>query len=515
MGQRSSNLWLPPPPPEEVGHGTQEGLGSLGESLPPEAIITVLWFLDAQTLCAVENTSAALRSMVKSRPHLWRKLVLDDISNIPQLAAHAAETPHKNWKGMLFKWRHSQFSWELLPMQEPMPSARYLHRISAASSSACDATAGSAACGSSIAYLFGGQRGPIMHNDVWRVQVSGPDSSNAETQSMPELTWHLEHPGGIDETYDQEPTVPQGRCATTWCHVGPKIYLFGGLARDGSFLDDVWSYDIGHAAWTKVSALKWPRSYFCKSLYLPRALMCFASYSQLVNSHCTRLTGVAAPLMLPSHNPVLQVRCQGADDPMSAQGSSDDGPDISSATPQGRWGHTAVEYKGRIWVWGGSAPATTFNDLWCLDASSDPAVWTQIHVPGALPESRSGHSATLLESTMYIFGGNQTVEMIRCVMKESLPHFLPLLAFYQDVSFDDTWALDLATCDTIGWRRIGTTGPGPNSMIGHQAIRVGSRILLHGGRNFQTNEFADALYVFDVTKSSWTRCSVDAKLRSN
>eukprot|EP00736_Rhodelphis_marinus_P008390 Rmarinus@m.22596 len=160
----------------------------------------------------------------------------------------------------------------------------------------------------------------------------------------------------------------------------------------------------------------------------------------------------------------------------------------SGVPPAPRWAHTATTYGGCIVVVGGASIAACYNDVhvYCQKLNR----WYQIEAfgdPCGLPAPRGGHSACLLGDGLFIFGGNTLTE-----------------------SFGDLWMLDLSplakwqgdgcTPDPprLRWHRLDVAGFEPETCIGHSATRVGTRIILYGGRNFLENVFMKKVVVLDV-----------------
>jgi N-acetylneuraminic acid mutarotase len=52
---------------------------------------------------------------------------------------------------------------------------------------------------------------------------------------------------------------------------------------------------------------------------------------------------------------------------------------------------------------GGADEQFFYNDIWCYDPPSNK--WEAIPAFGVLPTSRQGHAASVVDDTMYIFGG--------------------------------------------------------------------------------------------------------------
>ncbi|KNC47989.1 uncharacterized protein AMSG_04224 [Thecamonas trahens ATCC 50062] len=81
---------------------------------------------------------------------------------------------------------------------------------------------------------------------------------------------------------------------------------------------------------------------------------------------------------------------------------------VSPAEPQTpvlRYGHTAIEFDGCMYVFGGFNPEVgTLADLWVFHFDSN--VWTQLEPGGDLPAPRFYHSAVRCGRAMYVFGGH-------------------------------------------------------------------------------------------------------------
>lgn len=105
-------------------------------------------------------------------------------------------------------------------------------------------------------------------------------------------------------------------------------------------------------------------------------------------------------------------------------------PQIASGThPAPRRAHSAVYYRGKIWIFGGGNGLNALNDLWVLDisggisSSSRPMRWEEVHTTGPKPNPRGYHSANLIGSIMVVIGGSDSKEC-----------------------FTDIWCLNLGVC---------------------------------------------------------------------
>jgi len=85
--------------------------------------------------------------------------------------------------------------------------------------------------------------------------------------------------------------------------------------------------------------------------------------------------------------------------------------------PAPRRAHSALFYKGRIWVFGGGNGLTALNDLWTLDIpsgmglnSSRPMRWEEVQTTGPKPNPRGYHTANLIGNVMVVIGGSDSKE---------------------------------------------------------------------------------------------------------
>lgn len=194
-------------------------------------------------------------------------------------------------------------------------------------------------------------------DDVHLLQVANPAEGQAGFGGNGEAavaeTAHGEATG--TNTRKRSPR-PCARCAASWtCSPGSnKIYLFGGQGLGDNFLGDLWCFHAGGRDECRWELLK----------------------SVVAND---------AP-----------------DD--CVEGGQEEAPEAL----EGRWGHTMVEHRGALYMFGGSFPGQACAGLWRLDTSVRPCLWTFLRPGGKKPPARGGHSATVMGDTLYIFGGNTT-----------------------------------------------------------------------------------------------------------
>ncbi|XP_018336190.1 kelch domain-containing protein 3-like [Agrilus planipennis] len=71
--------------------------------------------------------------------------------------------------------------------------------------------------------------------------------------------------------------------------------------------------------------------------------------------------------------------------------------------PFKRYGHTAVVYKDKVYIWGGRNDRSSCSNLFCFNTTWH--CWTATKTSGDIPLARDGHTAVVWKNYMYIFGG--------------------------------------------------------------------------------------------------------------
>ncbi|XP_067009770.1 kelch domain-containing protein 3 isoform X2 [Anabrus simplex] len=157
-----------------------------------------------------------------------------------------------------------------------------------------------------------------------------------------------------------------------------------------------------------------------------------------------------------------------------------------SCVPYQRYGHTAVAYGTKIYVWGGRNDEAACNILFCFDTVT--LQWSCPPVSGMIPGARDGHSACIIDHCMYVFGG----------FEEEIDRFS-----------QDVHALDLRT---MKWRYVITQGEPPSYRDFHSATAVGSRMYIFGGRgdlngpyHSQEEVYCSDIMYLDTINGRWYR----------
>lgn len=124
--------------------------------------------------------------------------------------------------------------------------------------------------------------------------------------------------------------------------------------------------------------------------------------------------------------------------------------------PFQRYGHTAVAYKHKVYIWGGRNDEMACNILFCFDIITQK--WSKPEVSGNIPMARDGHTASVIGNQMYIFGG----------FEDDIQQFIR-----------DVHCLDL---DTMKWKYIQTYGESPAYRDFHTSTAINDKMYIFGGR---------------------------------
>ncbi|KAG5239592.1 Kelch repeat-containing family protein [Salix suchowensis] len=140
---------------------------------------------------------------------------------------------------------------------------------------------------------------------------------------------------------------------------------------------------------------------------------------------------------------------------------------VTGTLPPPRCGHTATMVEKRLLVYGGrGGGGPIMGDLWALkgliEEENETPGWTQLKLPGQAPSPRCGHTTTSGGHYLLLFGGHGTGGW---------------LSRY-DIYYNDCIVLDRVSAQ---WRRLTTSGDPPPARAYHSMTCVGSRYLLFGG----------------------------------
>ncbi|KAK2726881.1 hypothetical protein QYM36_007657, partial [Artemia franciscana] len=159
--------------------------------------------------------------------------------------------------------------------------------------------------------------------------------------------------------------------------------------------------------------------------------------------------------------------------------------------PCQRFGHTVIRYNNKAVLWGGRNEAEACSTLYTFDLEN--ITWNEPTTHGYTPSGRDGHTATLIDDTMYIFGGFDSDE---------------------DEYSTDIWTLHIPS---MTWRTLVTGGAPPAGRDFHSATAYGHCVYFFGGRienrglqpGFGDDDYDNTIYVFDSKKFLWYKPLVD------
>ncbi|XP_039014411.1 protein GLUTELIN PRECURSOR ACCUMULATION 3 isoform X2 [Hibiscus syriacus] len=140
---------------------------------------------------------------------------------------------------------------------------------------------------------------------------------------------------------------------------------------------------------------------------------------------------------------------------------------VTGSVPPPRCGHTATMVEKRLLVFGGrGGGGPIMSDLWALkgliDEENETPGWTQLKLPGQAPSPRCGHTVTSGGHYLLLFGGHGTGGW---------------LSRY-DIYYNDCIVLDRLSAQ---WKRLPIGNEPPAARAYHSLTNIGSRYLLFGG----------------------------------
>ncbi|XP_066466859.1 rab9 effector protein with kelch motifs [Tiliqua scincoides] len=78
-------------------------------------------------------------------------------------------------------------------------------------------------------------------------------------------------------------------------------------------------------------------------------------------------------------------------------------PEVHGTPPAPRHGHAVVAFENKLFVHGGLAGDTFYDDLFCIDITD--MKWEALSATGSVPGGRAAHAAAAFQGSLYIFGG--------------------------------------------------------------------------------------------------------------
>ncbi|GFS24429.1 kelch domain-containing protein 3 [Elysia marginata] len=200
---------------------------------------------------------------------------------------------------------------------------------------------------------------------------------------------------GVSLTWDKPDVVgpiPEARDGHSACIINDRMYIFAGYEEfTDRFSNDVSYLDLRSFEWVPVRVLGKPARW--RDFHTATAIgstmyvfggRCDVGGDQFTNNeiYCNRI--------------------------MSLDTSTNTWTRLTSTTPNapgGRRSHSAFEYKGLIYIFGGynGVREIHYNDLHCLDPVT--LQWRKLKVQGSYPSPRRRQCACVVGSKVYLFGG--------------------------------------------------------------------------------------------------------------
>ncbi|XP_072939267.1 kelch domain-containing protein 3 [Epargyreus clarus] len=156
--------------------------------------------------------------------------------------------------------------------------------------------------------------------------------------------------------------------------------------------------------------------------------------------------------------------------------------------PFQRYGHSAVSYGDKVYMWGGRNNAVACDTLSCFD--SEKLEWSNPKVTGSIPHAKDGHSACIVKNKMYIFGGFE---------------------YLTDQYSQEVHCLDL---ETMVWSYVRPKGNAPSHRDFHTAVAVDDRMYIFGGRgdlnspyNSHEEVYCPQVHFLDTITNTWISCN--------
>lgn len=135
-----------------------------------------------------------------------------------------------------------------------------------------------------------------------------------------------------------------------------------------------------------------------------------------------------------------------------------------------------ITYNDKLYLFGGTDGVHWFSDVWTYDPRTN--AWTQLDCIGYIPVPREGHSATLVNDTMYIFGGRSQ-------------------------EGNDLGDLSAFRISSRRWYMFQNMGSSPSPRSGHSMTTFGKHVIILAGEPSSTTSERNELslaYILDTSK---------------
>ena len=348
--------------------------------------------------------------------------------------------------------------------------------------------------------IFGGWNGHVTLNDVW-------------IYSFNNSTWNeMNCSTSIPARY---------RHVAVAVAVGNSMFVFGGVNKEQTRFSDTYELNLKNQYWVKVETSNNPSARtFHRSVIFEGFLYVLGGYDGSRKNDMFRLylTDVSPEDDIES-NPLLATK-DGNDEGLCWKEIEINGKSYSART-----GHCSINFKGNIYVFGGTDETTRRNDLHAFDTTTH--IWRQVECIGDVPTTRSGAKCVEYDDFIYIFGGYTRKDGIyyddvhrlhvslstwqRLLTKGDPPNprtdhtaviynsSMYIFAGYDGKSrFNDLYSLDLETKD---WTTITNSGSPPAARFGHTAVVYNHSMYIFGG--WDGHDTLEDLYQYSFTSKVW------------
>jgi hypothetical protein len=271
---------------------------------------------------------------------------------------------------------------------------------------------------------------------IFSGDISGPDDNEF---------WEFDMSTGL---WAQKDSGASNRWWSTGIHYNNTFIMFGGMyATTPSYFDDVWTVHIGYeeTGYIKTNGIDVgvtptePGEWQFHDIVPPGCTLIYEAWSNTANEF----------------NQWVEEATTGT-------------------KPAERRGHTAIEYSGKAYLFGGEDGSTFYNDVWELNLST--FAWALKSTTGGPPTARAGHTAVLDSGKMYIFGGEDASNLN-----------------------NEVWELNLST---FVWTQK-TSGGTATSY--HAAVNYAGKMYVNGGALLAGVEFPiKNTWEYNISGDSWT-----------
>ncbi|KAF0305439.1 Kelch domain-containing protein 3 [Amphibalanus amphitrite] len=211
--------------------------------------------------------------------------------------------------------------------------------------------------------------------------------------------------------------------------------------------------------------------------------------------------------------------------------------DHPSSPPFLRYGHTATEYAGAAYIFGGRNEASVCNRLYRYDPYVDK--WSRIAHGGMIPNARDGHAATRHGHCLYVHGGYDndmeefSRDLFRYDFREGVWHACALCDRWEGMHRDfhalstvgDKLYLFGGKSDELEpyysnrpvydnhlyvydpaaerWDRREAKGEAPGGRRSHSAFVIDGKLYTFGGLNCLAGEHYNTVHRYDPAANRW------------